>query len=103
MMPTAGPTVTLEARRNEFGCRPTKVVMQAGEQTVNLVLRDLSRVSGKVLALDESPLPSVIVQAIGQEDFEFRVKMDAGFKGEYYQWDSPLTDLPADTTGRQPT
>jgi signal transduction histidine kinase/CheY-like chemotaxis protein/ligand-binding sensor domain-containing protein len=62
--PVPGETVTLEARSGEFACRPTNVVMQAGEQTMNLTLRDLASVSGRVLAFDDSPLPAVVVQAV---------------------------------------
>ncbi|MCL4788375.1 MAG: hypothetical protein KJ070_16525, partial [Verrucomicrobia bacterium] len=59
-----GETVALEARRGEFAIRPTPVVMRSGEQSLTLALRDLSSVSGRVLALDDSPLPSVVVQAV---------------------------------------
>ncbi|MCW5554051.1 MAG: response regulator [Verrucomicrobiae bacterium] len=62
--PVPGEMVTLEARRGEFAIRPTQVVMRPGEQSLTLALRDLSSVSGRVLALDDSPLPSVVVQAV---------------------------------------
>ncbi len=62
--PVPGQTVTLEARRGEFAIRPTPVILRPGEQTFALALRDLSSVSGKVLALDDSALPSVVVQAV---------------------------------------
>jgi signal transduction histidine kinase/CheY-like chemotaxis protein/ligand-binding sensor domain-containing protein/protocatechuate 3,4-dioxygenase beta subunit len=64
VLPAPGETLTLEARREELACRPTNVVMQPGEQILGLVLRDLSSVSGKVLALDGTPLPAVVVQAV---------------------------------------
>ncbi len=99
-MQVPGQTVTLEARRGELACRPTNVLMRPGEQAVNLVLRDLSSVSGKVLALDDSPLPSVVVQAVpvaetaGEEQSEM-----PGLLGEYFQLGRQpdrIPDLPPD-------
>ncbi len=69
-----GETVTLEARRGEYAIRPTPVVMRSGEQTLTLALRDLSSVSGRVLALDDSPLPSVVVQAVRVLDVSANVE-----------------------------
>jgi signal transduction histidine kinase/DNA-binding response OmpR family regulator/ligand-binding sensor domain-containing protein/protocatechuate 3,4-dioxygenase beta subunit len=83
--PTPGGTVTLEARRGEFACRPTNIVMRAGEQAVTLILRDLSSVSGKVLAYDDSPLPAVVIQAVPTSDSVETGSERPGLIGEYFQ------------------
>jgi len=82
MRAVPGETLTLEARRGEYACRPTNVVMRVGEQSINLTLRDLSAVSGKVLALDDSPLPAVVVQAVPVTTGE---DVKVGLLGEYFQ------------------
>jgi signal transduction histidine kinase/CheY-like chemotaxis protein/ligand-binding sensor domain-containing protein/protocatechuate 3,4-dioxygenase beta subunit len=94
VMPVPGQTLTLEARRGELACRPTNVVMQAGEQTVNLTLRDLSSVSGKVLALDGSPLPAVVVQAVPGGDAGEDNQEKPGLLGEYFQLGSQPVTMP---------
>ena len=98
--PMPGQTVTLEARRGELACRPTNVVTRAGEQAVNLTLRDLSSVSGKVLALDDSPLASVVVQAVPVAPTAGEAQTEKpGLLGEYFQLASQpdrIPEMPAD-------
>src|SRR5207244_12935279 len=101
--PVPGKTVTLEARRGEYACRPTNVVMRAGEQELNLILRDLSAVSGKILALDDSPLPAVVMQAVRVAGEAIGGQDHSGLVGEVFAVPG-LTNLPAQlnqTTPRQ--
>jgi signal transduction histidine kinase/CheY-like chemotaxis protein/ligand-binding sensor domain-containing protein/protocatechuate 3,4-dioxygenase beta subunit len=98
--PVPGKTVTLEARRGEFACRPTNVVLRASEQTINLTLRDLSSISGRVLALDDTPLPAVVVQAVPLTDDGEAQTEKPGLLGEYFQLVSKpesFQALPPDT------
>jgi signal transduction histidine kinase/CheY-like chemotaxis protein/ligand-binding sensor domain-containing protein len=81
---------------------PATELPVTGGQDLKLVLRDLANLSGQTLARDESPLPSVVVQALGKEKTEIHVSMDTGFQGEYYQWDTPLTTMPTSTAGLEP-
>ena len=53
----------LAARKGDLTCAPTNI-MFPGAQDVNLVLRDFARLSGRVLAFDESPLAGVVIQAV---------------------------------------
>jgi signal transduction histidine kinase/CheY-like chemotaxis protein/ligand-binding sensor domain-containing protein/protocatechuate 3,4-dioxygenase beta subunit len=94
MRPVPGETLTLEARRGEYACRPTNVVMRGGEQSINLTLRDLSAVSGKVLALDDSPLPAVVVQAVPVTTGEDGKADRPGLLGEYFQLGSKPQSVP---------
>jgi signal transduction histidine kinase/DNA-binding response OmpR family regulator/ligand-binding sensor domain-containing protein/protocatechuate 3,4-dioxygenase beta subunit len=100
--PAAGP-VMLTARKEDLSYRPTNFVARAGEQEMNLALRDLASVSGRVLAMDESPLAAVVVEAVGPEETTPNVVMTNGFLGEYYQWETGLSKLPDSTGEREPT
>ena len=53
----------LIARKGDLTCAPTNLSLN-GAEDLNLVLRDFSSLSGRVLAFDESPLPGVVVQAL---------------------------------------
>ena len=59
--------VTINARQGELSCEPVEVTPN-GPLELNLKLRDLARLSGRTLALDESPIPSVVVQALPVAD-----------------------------------
>jgi signal transduction histidine kinase/ligand-binding sensor domain-containing protein/CheY-like chemotaxis protein/protocatechuate 3,4-dioxygenase beta subunit len=104
VMPQPGSTVTLEASRGEFKCRPTGVVMRPGEQTINLTLRDLSSISGRILALDDSPLPSVVVQAVPVADVTEDARLDKpGLWGQYFQLGYRPRTIPTLPPGARPT
>ena len=91
----------LSAQQGDLTYPATELPVTGG-QDLTLVLRDLANLSGYVLARDESPLPGVVVQALGKEKDEIHVTMDTGFQGEYYQWDTPLTTMPTSTAGLEP-
>jgi len=67
----AGPTldrpVTLFARKDELSCEGIEL-QPDGPTELNLQLRDLARLSGRTLALDDSPIPAVVVQAVPIDD-----------------------------------
>jgi len=96
------PVLTLNARQNELSCRPTDFVARPGEQEINLTLRDLSSLSGHVLALDESPLTAVVVQAMPvlPEDKEAWATLPdfPGLKAEFFVLSASTNypTLPAD-------
>ncbi len=45
-----------------------EVVLDEGDVTWNVRLRDSALISGRVLALDDTPMPTVVVQAVPVED-----------------------------------
>jgi signal transduction histidine kinase/CheY-like chemotaxis protein/ligand-binding sensor domain-containing protein len=67
----------------------TNLFFAPGETNLDLVLRDSTQLAGKVVALDDSPLPNVVVQAEGVVDYE--CAMPNGFTGEYFQMDQSFS------------
>ena len=59
----------LTARSGDRSAVQPAVVLAEGEQPLNLTLRDAAAISGHVLAPDDSPLPTVVVQAVPEENF----------------------------------
>ena len=59
-----GEPLRLTASHRELSSMPTNVVFHEGAQSVNLIVRDVTPLSGLVLAPDDSPLPTVVVQAV---------------------------------------
>ena len=53
----------MSARRDDLVAAPQSVQLVAGRQTVNLTLTDAAPLTGRVLALDDSPLSGVVIQA----------------------------------------
>jgi signal transduction histidine kinase/CheY-like chemotaxis protein/streptogramin lyase len=94
---------TLRAIADDLGAWQTNLVMTPGEMKLDLVVRDATRVGGKVVALDDSPLPNVVVQAVALVRRP-KVTFD-GFLGEYYTLPSqprkfanlPPTNAPTST------
>jgi signal transduction histidine kinase/CheY-like chemotaxis protein/ligand-binding sensor domain-containing protein/protocatechuate 3,4-dioxygenase beta subunit len=80
--PTNAP-YTLRVVSGELDAWHTNLLFSPGETNFNLVLQDATRISGKVVALDDSPLANVVVQAVGNYNYE--CTLVDGFKGEYYQ------------------
>ena len=68
VLPEAEAGLTLETHIKDLACRPTNIVLRAGEQSVTLTVRDLSSISGKIVTLDDRPLSAVVVQAIRATD-----------------------------------
>ncbi len=95
--------VTLRATTFELGAWRTNLLFAAGETNLDLTLRDATRLSGKVVALDDSPLPNVVVQAVGVVDYQ--CTMPGGFTGEYFQMDEEFnsTNFPALPPDHPPT
>jgi signal transduction histidine kinase/DNA-binding response OmpR family regulator/ligand-binding sensor domain-containing protein/protocatechuate 3,4-dioxygenase beta subunit len=95
--------VTLRVVAGDLGAWRTNLVLAAGETNLDLVLRDATQLSGKVVALDDSPLPNVVVQAVGAVDYE--CTMPGGLTGEYFQMDETFTgtSFPALPPDRSPT
>jgi len=60
-------SLTLTARKEELSCEPQRVEFD-GPMEMNLHLRDLARLSGRTLALDDSPIPYVTVQALNSTE-----------------------------------
>ena len=94
---------TLRATTFELGAWRTNLFLARGETNIDLTLRDATRLAGKVLALDDSPLPNVVMQAVGI--VEYQCTMPGGFVGEYFQMDEsfPETKNPELPTDRVPT
>ncbi|MEO8353025.1 MAG: LamG-like jellyroll fold domain-containing protein, partial [Chthoniobacteraceae bacterium] len=52
------------ATRGDLSAAPASLVLDAGERTLQLTLRDAAPLSGHLRAPDGSPLPTVVVQAL---------------------------------------
>jgi sugar lactone lactonase YvrE len=64
-LPASEESATLTARKDDLASQPIAVVLRAREeQEINLTLREIAALSGRVIARDENPLPSVVVQAL---------------------------------------
>ncbi|HKX63627.1 MAG TPA: LamG-like jellyroll fold domain-containing protein, partial [Verrucomicrobiae bacterium] len=87
----AGGAVTLMARLGDLASRPTNLVLQAGENRVQIVMRDSAPLSGKVLAFDDTPLPAVVVQA--ERVMNAGDGWQPGLLGEFFAIRN-LTDFP---------
>jgi signal transduction histidine kinase/CheY-like chemotaxis protein/ligand-binding sensor domain-containing protein len=92
---------TLIVRKEDLSCDPIEITPNI-QTELKLTLRDLANLSGRTLALDDSPIPSVVVQAVALDEAP-NVIMTNGFVGEYFQWDTGLSKLPASTEAREPT
>ncbi len=88
---------TLRIVAGELGAWRTNLLFAPGETNLDLVVRDATRLGGRVVALDDSPLPNVVVQAVGIPALE--AELIDGLHGEYFQLDkatNTFPDLPAD-------
>ncbi len=94
---------TLRVVAADLGAWRTNLVFGPGQTNLDVALRDATRLAGKVLALDDSPLPNVVVQVVGIVDYE--CIMAEGFSGEYFQMDDRFTgtNFPALPPERVPT
>ncbi|MBI1842160.1 MAG: carboxypeptidase regulatory-like domain-containing protein, partial [Verrucomicrobia bacterium] len=81
-VPPSDRAVILTARRGEFSCPPTNLVLRPGGNTLNLSLRDSAPFSGRVLALDQTPLSTVVVQAVRAS--ATGGALQPGLVGEYF-------------------
>jgi fibro-slime domain-containing protein len=95
--------VTLRVAAGELGAWRTNLLFAAGESNLDLALRDATQLAGKVVALDDSPLMNVVVQAVG--DVNHEGALPDGFTGEYFQMeeDFDLANFRAAPTNRTPT
>ncbi len=95
--------VTLRVAAGELGAWRTNLLFTAGETNLDFTLRDATQLSGKVVALDDSPLPNVVVQVVGVVNYE--CTLPGGFTGDYFQMedDFRLRDFRAAPTNREPT
>ena len=89
----------LTARTDEWASAPMSVVLERGEKHIDIRLRDSALISGRVLALDDSPLPTVVVQAVPATD-EKPVELP-GLSAEFFRRDN-LSDFPAPNTSDVP-
>ncbi len=87
-----GRTFTLRATLDEFESGVVELDLSRPDQPVDLKLRDVSSISGQVLALNGRPLPSVIVQARPQN--ENTTDDYSGLRAEVFRlpgWDGRAT------------
>jgi len=103
----------LIARKGDLTCAPTNVALP-GAEDLNLILRDFARLSGHVLAFDESSLPGVVVQALPVNEDSSLSPSDgerAGVRGsdnhglvaEYFQLTRDLGSLDESESFARPT
>ena len=90
-VPREAVSVTARAQSGEFVCAPQTIALKPGANTLDLMLRDGASISGRTLAMDDSALPHVVVQAVLQEAGSRR-----GLAGEFRRM-SGLTEYPAVT------
>ena len=63
-VPPSDRPATLLGRLDDLSCPPINLVLRPGDNRVDVALRDSAAISGKVLALDDTALPNVVVQAV---------------------------------------
>src|ERR1022692_2178443 len=87
-------TLQLRARKGDLSCLPIELTGGSAED-VSVIIRDLANLSGHVLALDDSPLPSVVVQAVPVAEETTRANQDQpGLEAAVYAM-AGLTDFPS--------
>lgn len=90
---------TLSLQLGGWGLTRSNLPLAAGQiLPLNLQLEDATCLSGKVLAMDGSPLPGVVVQAVGERRL---LLPSEGFHGEYFVT-SEAEDLDAIPRDRAP-
>jgi signal transduction histidine kinase/CheY-like chemotaxis protein/ligand-binding sensor domain-containing protein len=92
--------VTLRAMTAELRAWRTNLLFVSGETNLDLTLRDATSLSGKVIALDDSPLPNVVVQAVA--DLQFSAELVQGLHGEYFRMEGELKTFPELPSDRKP-
>ncbi|HUR59741.1 MAG TPA: response regulator, partial [Opitutaceae bacterium] len=90
-VPPSAQPARLTVRRDNSSIAPTNLVLRPGDNRLDAALRDSAALSGKVLAFDDTPLPTVVVQAV-------RVATGGGLQpgllGEFFE-KSNLSEFPA--------
>jgi signal transduction histidine kinase/CheY-like chemotaxis protein/ligand-binding sensor domain-containing protein len=92
-VPDGIASVSARAAKGDFACAPQPLAVKPGENKLDLALRDSAPVSGRTLAMDDSPLPHIVVQAVSLDRDTRR-----GLFGELYR-KSNLTSFPDITAG----
>jgi signal transduction histidine kinase/CheY-like chemotaxis protein/ligand-binding sensor domain-containing protein len=67
-VPAGAEQWRLVARTDEWSSAPMFVLLDKGHKHLDIRLRDGALLSGRVMALDDSPLPTVVVQAVPVTD-----------------------------------
>jgi hypothetical protein len=89
------------AALGDLSSAPTRVVLDAGEHTLTLTLRDAAPLSGHVRAPDGSPLPTVVVQAVPVID-DAAPLLAPGLVAQIFNGQR-MTDFPVFAEGVAPT
>jgi PAS domain S-box-containing protein len=63
-VPPSDQPARLTLRKNDFSIAPTNLVLLPGDNRFDAALRDGAALSGRVMAFDDTPLPTVVVQAV---------------------------------------
>ena len=92
----------LRARKGDLSCQPIELPGRSAED-VAIVIRDLASLSGRVLALDESPLPGVVVQAVPVTEEGENRREQPGLWGEYFQLGEKPERIPELAADARPT
>ncbi len=79
-VPHGTETVTVRAVKGDFASPPQTLTLKSGANPLNFTLRDSAPLSGRTLALDDSPLPHIVVQAVSVDTGGSR----HGLLGEFF-------------------
>ena len=89
-VPAGAAEISVWAAKGDFACAPRSIALKPGANTADLTLRDSASISGRTLALDDSPLPNIVVQAVSNDSGGLR----RGLLGEFFAI-SGLNEFPA--------
>jgi len=87
-VPEGTASVTGRARKDDFASAPQTLVLKSGANTLDFALRDSAAISGRTLAMDDSPLPHIVVQAVLRDRSARR-----GLAGSFFKR-SELSEFP---------
>jgi signal transduction histidine kinase/CheY-like chemotaxis protein/ligand-binding sensor domain-containing protein len=81
VVPAATTELRVHAVKGDFASTPRTITPRPGQNAVDLVLRDSASISGRTLAIDDTPLPHVVVQAVNTDTSGTR----AGWLGQFHE------------------
>ncbi len=88
IVPKGTESVKARAAKGEFACEARTLTLKSGENKLDLALRDSAPLSGRTLAMDDTPLPNIVVQAVSPDTGPRR-----GLSGDFYRMKS-LAEFP---------
>ena len=98
-VPAGADPWRLVARTDEWSSAPMSVLLDKGHKHLDIRLRDGALLSGRVMALDDTPLPTVVVQAMPVTDES--EQESPGLLAEFYVREG-ISEFPAEAATDAP-